>query len=179
MAVAISTSDIKALYTEALEHSSVRGGERALRGAYEVGRLALTSEVGLLDMAELHHVALSKILTDNLGQGAAPVGLADASQFLAESLSAYEMAYRGYRDAVAGLRCVNEALEQEVRRIAHAVHDERASCSWSCTSQWRRSHGTCRLLRRRRSTTSRVFCTRLRNSCVSCPTDCGLRFWMT
>lgn len=124
MAIAISTNDIKALYTEALEHYLSGGGERALRGAYEVGRLALTSEVGLLDMAELHHVALSKILTDDLGKGGVPVGLADASQFLAESLSAYEMAYRGYRDAVAGLRGVNEALEQEVRRIAHAVHDE-------------------------------------------------------
>lgn len=124
MAAAISATDIQALYTEALEHYLSGGGERALRGAYEVGRLALTSEVGLLDMAELHHMALSKILTANLGQGGVPVGLADASQFLAESLSAYEMAYRGYRDAVAGLRCVNEALEQEVRRIAHAVHDE-------------------------------------------------------
>ena len=108
MAVAISTSDIKALYTEALEHYLSGGGERALRGAYEVGRLALTSEVGLLDMAELHHVALSKILTDNLGQGAAPVGLDDASQFLAESLSAYEMAYRGYR----------------LERVAQTVRDE-------------------------------------------------------
>ena len=124
MAAAISTTDIKALYMEALEHYLAGGGERALRGAYEVGRLALTSEVGLLDMAELHHVALSKILTNDLGQDGVPGGLADASQFLAESLSAYEMAYRGYRDAVAGLRCVNEALEQEVRRIAHAVHDE-------------------------------------------------------
>ena len=123
MATAISTSDIKALYMEALEHYLSGGGERALRGAYEVGRLALTSEVGLLDMAELHHVALSKILTDDREKDGVP-GLADASQFLAESLSAYEMAYRGYRDAVAGLRCVNEALEQEVRRIAHAVHDE-------------------------------------------------------
>ena len=124
MATAISTSDIKALYMEALEHYLSGGGERALRGAYEVGRLALTSEVGLLDIAELHHAALSKVLTDDLGQGGVQGGLADASQFLAESLSAYEMAYRGYRDAVAGLRCVNEALEQEVRRIAHAVHDE-------------------------------------------------------
>ena len=124
MAVAKTTTDIKVLYTEALEHYLSGGGERALQGAYEVGRLALTSEVGLLDMAELHHVALSKILTDNRGQDGLPVGLSDASQFLAESLSAYEMAYRGYRDAVAGLRCMNEALEQEVRRIAHAVHDE-------------------------------------------------------
>jgi len=124
MTVANSTTDIKALYTEALEHYLSGGGERALRGAYELGRFALASEVGLLDMAELHHVALSKILTDDLGKDGVPLGLADASQFLAESLSAYEMAYRGYRDAVAGLRCLNEALEREVRRIAHAVHDE-------------------------------------------------------
>lgn len=124
MALANSTTEIKALYTEALEQYLSGGGERALRGAYEVGRMALTSEIGLLDMAELHHLAISKILADNLTQGGVLAGIADASQFLAESLSAYEMAYRGYRDAVAGLRSVNEALEQEVRRIAHAVHDE-------------------------------------------------------
>jgi signal transduction histidine kinase len=122
MGVAKSTADVQALYTEAMEHYLSGGGERALRGAYEVGRLALMSEVGLLDMAELHHAALSKLLFDHLEKGG--TGLAEASQFLAESLSAYEMAYRGYRDAVAGLRRVNEALEQEVRRIAHAVHDE-------------------------------------------------------
>ena len=122
MAVAKSAVDIKVLYTEALEHYLSGGGEGALRGAYEVGRKALTSDVGLLDMAELHHAALSEILSDHQEIGGA--GLAAASQFLAESLSAYEMAYRGYRDAVAGLRSVNEALEQEVKRIAHAVHDE-------------------------------------------------------
>jgi signal transduction histidine kinase len=122
MGVVKATPDIKALYTEALEHYLSGGGERALRGAYEVGRLALTSELGLLDMAELHHEALGRILTDDLQKER--VGLADASQFFAESLSPYEMVYRGYRDAVAGLRRVNETLEQEVRRIAHAVHDE-------------------------------------------------------
>lgn len=122
MGVAKSAVDIKVLYTEALEHYLSGGGERALRGAYEVGRTALTSDVGLLDMAELHHAALSEILSQNPGKEG--VDLAHASQFLAESLSAYEMAYRGYRDAVAGLRRVNEALEQEVKRIAHAVHDE-------------------------------------------------------
>ena len=122
MGVAKSAIDIKVLYTEALELYLSGGGEPALRGAYEVGRMALTSDVGLLDMAELHHAALSEILSHNPGNHR--VGLADASQFLAESLSAYEMAYRGYRDAVAGLRRVNEALEQEVKRIAHAVHDE-------------------------------------------------------
>jgi hypothetical protein len=62
MGVVKATPDIKALYTEALEHYLSGGGERALRGAYEAGRLALTSELGLLDMAELHHEALARII---------------------------------------------------------------------------------------------------------------------
>jgi signal transduction histidine kinase len=124
MGIVKSINDIEALYTEALEHYLSGGGERALRGAYEVGRSALTSDVGLLEMAELHHAALGRILTDSPNKDRILARLSDASQFLAESLSAYEMAYRGYRDAVAGLRRVNEALEQEVKRIAHAIHDE-------------------------------------------------------
>ena len=124
MGIAKSTTEIESLYTEALEQYLSGGGERALRGAYEVGRLALTSEVGLLDLAGLHQSVLSKVLSGVPGQGDIPARVADASQFLAESLSPYEMAYRGYRDAVAGLRRVNETLEQEVKRIAHAVHDE-------------------------------------------------------
>src|SRR5215469_11742783 len=122
MGVAKSAIDIKVPYREALEHYLSGGGERALRGAYEVGRMALSSDVGLLDMAELHHAALTEILSHHPGNNR--VVLAEAAQFLAESLSAYEMAYRGYRDAVGGLRRVNEALEQEVKRIAHSVHDE-------------------------------------------------------
>lgn len=124
MEIVKSTNSIEGLYTEALEHYLSGGGERALRAAYEAGRQALAGEVGLLDMAELHHAALCKMLTDSPGQDGLSARLSDASQFLAESLSAYEMAYRGYRDAVAGLRRVNEALEQEVKRIAHAIHDE-------------------------------------------------------
>lgn len=124
MGIANLATDIESLYIEALEQYLSGGGERALRGAYEIGRLALSSEVGLLAIAELHHAALDKIRTDSAGQDGDPARLIDASQFLAESLSPYEMAYRGYRDAVAGLRRVNEALEQEVKRIAHAVHDE-------------------------------------------------------
>ena len=47
-----------------------------------------------------------------------------AAQLFAEALSPYEMAHRGYQDAVASLRHLNETLEEEVRRIAHTVHDE-------------------------------------------------------
>jgi signal transduction histidine kinase len=34
------------------------------------------------------------------------------------------MTHRGYREAVIGLRHLNETLEQEAKRIAHALHDE-------------------------------------------------------
>src|ERR1700756_1513501 len=122
MQIVKSATDIETLYTQALERYLGGGGERALRRAYEIGRMALANEVGLLEMAELHHSALSEILCNALGREEIATGVADASQFLAESLSPYEMAYRGYCDAVAGLRSVNETLEKEVKRIAHAVH---------------------------------------------------------
>lgn len=124
MQIVKSATEIETHYTQALERYLGEGGERALRGAYEVGRMALANEVGLLDLAEFHHSALSKILCNTPGHHEITADIADASQFLSESLSPYEMAYRGYCDAVAGLRSVNETLEKEVKRLAHAVHDE-------------------------------------------------------
>ena len=47
-----------------------------------------------------------------------------AQEFFGESLSPYEMAHRGFRDAISALHRLNETLEQEIQRIAHAVHDE-------------------------------------------------------
>ena len=47
-----------------------------------------------------------------------------AGEFLAEALSPYEMAQRGVLEAIAALRQFNQTLEEEIKRIAHAVHDE-------------------------------------------------------
>lgn len=124
MGIAITTSDLESLYREALEHYLAGGGEGALRGAYEVGRLALASDVGLLDLAALHHSALIRILADSQGQDEIRAGFSAASQFFTECVSPYEMSLRCYRDAVAALRLLNETLEKEVKRIAHTVHDE-------------------------------------------------------
>ena len=41
-----------------------------------------------------------------------------------EALSPFEIVHRGYQESNAALRRVNEALESEARRIAHALHDE-------------------------------------------------------
>jgi two-component system sensor histidine kinase UhpB len=46
------------------------------------------------------------------------------ASFFAESLSPFEMTHRGFRDTNIALRHLNQTLEQEIKRIAHALHDE-------------------------------------------------------
>src|SRR5207248_10073120 len=54
-----------------------------------------------------------------------PGHLVQAScDFFSECVSPYEMAQRGFQDAVKALRQLNETLEEEIKRIAYSVHDE-------------------------------------------------------
>lgn len=105
------------------EYLSTRS-ESALGRAYEIGRHSLQSGVSLVEVSSVHHAALSEILRDNSAELPSPGLLEAAAEFLANCLSPYEMAHRGFQDAVAALRRMNETLEEQIRRIAHAVHDE-------------------------------------------------------
>jgi signal transduction histidine kinase len=114
--------ELEQAYARALEEYCSIGGEDALRSAYEIGRTALTEGRGVLDMAAMHHASIIRAL-----QGMSPsatLTLSRAQEFLSESLSPYEIAHRGFQDATSTLRRLNETLEQEIQRIAHAVHDE-------------------------------------------------------
>lgn len=117
-------SGIEGEYRAALRQHTVRGGESGLRRAYELGRRALEEGRGLIEVASFHHHALLPLLARPVGD-VQRRGLLEASaEFLVESLSPYEMAYRGFRDAIQALRRLNETLEAETKRIAVAVHDE-------------------------------------------------------
>ncbi len=111
-------------YVSALEEHVQSGNESTLRRAYDVGREAISEGKSLLEMATFHHIALRKILGRLNSDAAEKEALESARQFFAESISPYEMAHRGFNEAIAALRHLNEALEQEIRRIASAVHDE-------------------------------------------------------
>jgi signal transduction histidine kinase len=113
-------------YTTALASYLEGAGEVALRRAYEVGRCAVTEDgaFGLLNIAILHHDALEHSLPQSGRSATRRLKLKAAGEFLAESLSAYEMAHRSFREKNAALRHINEMLEQEARRIAHLLHDE-------------------------------------------------------
>jgi signal transduction histidine kinase len=112
------------LYLEALESYLGEGGEGALRQAYELGRRAIGESLGVLEIASLHHEALASLLPRRSRSAPLARQLGQAGEFLAEALSSYEMARRGVLDAVAALRQLNETMECEIQRIAHAVHDE-------------------------------------------------------
>lgn len=99
-------------------------GEDVLRSAYELGRRALTEGKSLVEIASLHHQALQGLLREEKDEKRRDDLLRTSSDFLAECLSPYEMAHRGFQDAVKALRQLNETLEEEIKRIAYAVHDE-------------------------------------------------------
>jgi signal transduction histidine kinase len=116
--------ELERAYARALEEYCLKGGEDALRSAYEIGRTALAEGRGVLDMAAMHHASIMRALPAMSPSATLTQNLGRAQEFLSESLSPYEIAHRGFQDATSTLRRLNETLEQEIQRIAHAVHDE-------------------------------------------------------
>ncbi len=106
----------------ALEDHLSRGEEAGLASAYELGRRALGSGLGVLDVAGFIHGALvaacARAPVDSLKIVKA------AEHFILECLSPFEMSHRGVREANAALRGLNDLLEEQTRRISHELHDE-------------------------------------------------------
>src|SRR5947207_2734343 len=111
-------------YRSSLREYAAGGGELALGRAYELGRRALNEQKSLIEMASLHHQAVLALIRDAESDKQREESIRAGSEFLAECLSPYEMAHRGFQDAVKALRQLNETLEEEIKRIAYAVHDE-------------------------------------------------------
>jgi len=110
-------------YTSALKSYLSQPAEDGLHRAYAIGRRALAEESGPLEMAMLHHEALISVMPKAFDEQTMQV-LKEAKNFFVESLTPFEMAYRGFHDATSALRRLNEKLEEEAKRIAHSIHDE-------------------------------------------------------
>ncbi len=111
-------------YSSALHDYLARRDEVNLQRAYELGRFGLREGIGIIDLATVHHEALAATLLGiRTVEDAADTVKAGAG-FFAESLSPFEMTHRGFRETALALRCQQEGLETEIKRIAHALHDE-------------------------------------------------------
>src|SRR5712664_2489947 len=111
-------------YASFMREYAAGSGEAALGKAYELGRRALAEGKSLVEIASLHHEAVQGLVREEKDEELRKSLLQTSGDFLAECLSPYEMAHRGFQDAVTALRQLNETLEEEIKRIAYAVHDE-------------------------------------------------------
>lgn len=107
-------------YDAAMESYLRVGGETALKRSYDLGRQALAEGLGVLDMVAMHQHSLVKMTA----KIAAPEVIRRAGEFFAESMSPFEMTHRAFGESNLALRRLNETLEEETRKIAHALHDE-------------------------------------------------------
>jgi PAS domain S-box-containing protein len=99
-------------YRAALSTYAASGEEEHLQAAYELGRSALNSGFGVLDMVRLHQEALVTMVSSTTAP-VATVRLAKAVEtFLMEALSPFEAAHRGFRDACQRLKQLNETLAE-------------------------------------------------------------------
>lgn len=122
-------------YAAELEHLLHGAGEDALSGGYELGRRARAEGLGILDVIAFHHAATLRLLAENNGRMEPLVVVQQASNLLNETLSPFEMSFRAVDEANTALRRLNDVLEGEAKRIAHALHDQAASIVASATLQ--------------------------------------------
>ncbi len=89
-------------YRSALKDFLRGGGEKALKNAYMLGRQSFEQHLGVLDIVAVHHQALASLLSTSGELPANKKVVKQASDFLAECLSPFEMAQRGFQESNAG-----------------------------------------------------------------------------
>jgi light-regulated signal transduction histidine kinase (bacteriophytochrome) len=126
-----TSSTLSERYSAALAHYLVDPDEEVLNQAYELGRKALGDGLGVLDIAMAHHGALQAAIFNQSRVEMMPApAIAKAAEFLAESLSPFEMSFRGYAESNARLMVVNDRLLQ-AQANAEAANRELEAFSYS------------------------------------------------
>jgi len=142
--------DLAAQYSPALREYCAAGGEAALHRAYQLGRRAILSGFGVLEIMSLHQEGLVAILLGRLEHGEqARIGRR-ASEFLAECLAPFELSRRGFADAHAALSAVNQGLQMQLleqRKVAQVRSDVIGTVSHEMRTPLTSIHGALSLLK--------------------------------
>jgi serine phosphatase RsbU (regulator of sigma subunit)/anti-sigma regulatory factor (Ser/Thr protein kinase) len=102
------------------EYVSGAAGELGLERAYELGRMAVTQGLSTLDLAAIHHEALAEALALALSAEEHARVARAATEFAMESLSTFEMAQRGFREAQEAAR-LDQQYSDQLRALANAA----------------------------------------------------------
>ena len=114
--------DFQSSYASAFEAYLETPSEAALHAAYELGRDAIARELSILDLAALHHEALQTALAHYAPARGTDEIVTAANEFFRETLSAFEMIRRGFRDAQAAA-AVEKRNATIVRRLSDFLAD--------------------------------------------------------
>jgi len=115
----IGRSEWQQAFGSWLEHAD----DSARAAALHLGRHAFDSGVSLLELVE----TVMGTLTSSARKGHEAAGLlASGEGFMLECLSPYDSALRSASETRRGLRSQNEQMEEQVRRVAHEIHDSSA-----------------------------------------------------
>jgi hypothetical protein len=83
-------------YRAALLDYLLGNGETGLQNAYELGRTAIDEDFGLLQILRAHQRAVNSVLQSASTINESVTRMKAAEAFLMETLSPFEMTYRGY-----------------------------------------------------------------------------------
>ena len=89
-------------YRAALLDYLLSGGESGLTRAYDLGRAAMNDGLGLLEILRTHQRAVNAVLESTQGAEHGLRRLKASEEFLMETLSPFEMTYRGYVALLSG-----------------------------------------------------------------------------
>ena len=110
--------DLSSLYADGLLTHLRTGSERTLAMANELGRQALMSGLGVLDMVVMHHQGLDQLVANMHQEHKASLSHGAAAEFLSEALSPFEITHKGFRDAT-------ETMARVIRFAAVVCHELR------------------------------------------------------
>jgi len=108
-------------YATSLRKYLRKGQEEDLEQAYELGRVAMARELGVLDMAKVHEEALESLfLTEEQRR---TVKAAEA--FFLEALSPFEATHRGFRETNGKLQQAIATVEKRNRELVVEITERK------------------------------------------------------
>jgi serine phosphatase RsbU (regulator of sigma subunit)/anti-sigma regulatory factor (Ser/Thr protein kinase) len=163
--------EFRTAYAQAFhDYVTAAAGERGLERAYELGRTAVSEGLSMLDLAAIHHESLAEALALASSAEEHARAATAATEFAMESLSTFEMAQRGFREAqeaarleqqhgiqlrgladaalaIAATRTVDQVTALVTQHALQVVGAKRAAASLGSGGDWSRAtetvvHGT-------------------------------------
>jgi len=95
----VTLAEFRARYASGFAAFVSDRSESSMSNAYELGREAVRARLSMLEVARAHHESLARAVAEAPNQEEAAAICAAVTDFLVESLAAFEMVQRGFSDA--------------------------------------------------------------------------------